>query len=205
MHNYASDNFFRGPRTYLGVGALAVISASTIQSLASLPPLAGFVDSTVVSAGAVYGGLIWFYDRWLWRWMSTIPNLVGTWAGVVTSSHNDGAEVPCVMHVRQCWTRMALELNTEHSRSRTTMAALYENQPGDTGLKYEYVCEPRNRSLPTMHTHRGVCMMAIAPGGDKLDGDYFTGRGRETHGVISLRRVSRKLLDYGTALTMIKT
>ncbi len=99
---------------------------------------------------------------------------------------------------------MAIELETEQSRSRTTMSALYEEQPGDVGLKYEYVSEPRNLAVQTMQTHRGVCTLAKTSSSKgnrlSLSGDYFTGRGRETRGEITLRRVSRELLGFDAAL-----
>lgn len=202
MHGYASDNPFRGPKVYFAFGALAIGAASLLREMAMLPPVAGYIDAAALSAGAIYGGMVLLYERWGWRWLSTLKNLNGTWVGTITTSHNGGTSVPCVVRVRQTWTRMAIELETEQSRSRTTMAALYEEQPGDVGLKYEYVCEPRNLATPTMQTHRGVCTMTIATGayGWRLSGDYFTGRGRETRGEITLHRVSRDLLGFDAAL-----
>jgi hypothetical protein len=202
MHGYASDNFFRGPKVYFVFGALAIGTASGLRALVVIPPLAGNVDAAALSAGAVYAALILLYERWGWRWLSTIKNLNGTWVGSITSSHNGAASVPCVMRVRQTWTRMSIELETEQSRSRTTMSALYEDQPGDVGLKYEYVSEPRNLAVQTMHLHRGACTLAISSGleGLRLSGDYFTGRGRETRGEINLCRVSRELMGFDAAL-----
>lgn len=202
MHGYASDSPFRGPKVYFIFGALAIGAASLLRELAMLPPVTGYIDAAALSAGAIYGGMVLLYERWGWRWLSTLKNLNGTWVGTITTSHNGGTIVPCVMRVRQTWTRMAIELETQQSRSRTTMAALYEEQPGDIGLKYEYVCEPRNLAAPTMQTHRGVCMLAISTGPNelRLSGNYFTGRGRETRGEISLHRVSRALLGFNDAL-----
>lgn len=202
MHGYASDNPFRGPKVYFAFGALAIGAASLLREMAMLPPVAGYIDAAALSAGAIYGGMVLLYERWGWRWLSTLKNLNGTWVGTITTSHNGGTSVPCVVRVRQTWTRMAIELETEHSRSRTTMAAFYEEQPGDVGLKYEYVCEPRNLATPTMQTHRGVCMLAItmSQNGLRLGGDYFTGRGRETRGEITLTRVAKNMLDFDAAL-----
>ena len=202
MHGYASDNFFRGPKVYFVFGTLAIGAASGLSALVVIPPLTGNVDAAALSAGAVYAALIFLYERWGWRWLSTIRNLNGTWVGNITSSHNGAASVRCVMRVRQTWTRMSIELETEQSRSRTTMSALFEDQPGDVGLKYEYVSEPRNLAVQTMHLHRGTCTLAISPGleGLQLSGDYFTGRGRETRGEISLCRVSPEFLGFEAAL-----
>jgi hypothetical protein len=202
MHGYASDNFFRGPKVYFAFGVTAIAAASALRALVAMPQLAGRIDAAALSAGVIYGGLIFLYERWGWRWLSTIKNLNGTWVGSIATTHNGGTSVPCVMRVRQTWTRMAIELETEQSRSRTTMSALYEDQPGDVGLKYEYVSEPRNLAVQTMQTHRGVCTLAITSASEelRLSGDYFTGRGRETRGEIALHRVSRELLGFDAAL-----
>lgn len=208
MHGYASDNFFRGPKVYFAFGVAAIAAASALRPLTAMPQLAGHIDSAALSAGAIYGGLIFLYELWGWRWLSTITNLNGTWVGSITTTHNGGTTVPCVMRVRQTWTRMAIELETEQSRSRTTMSALYEEQPGDVGLKYEYVSEPRNLAVQTMQTHRGVCTLAKTSSSKgnrlSLNGDYFTGRGRETRGEITLHRVSRELLGFDAALKKAK-
>jgi len=202
MHGYASDNFFRGPRVYFAFGAVAIAAASALRTLVAIPSLTWHVDAAALSAGAIYAGLIFLYERWGWRWLSTMKDLNGTWVGNISTTHNGGVSVPCVMRVRQTWTRMTIELETEQSRSRTTMSALYEDQPGDVGLKYEYVSEPRNLAVQTMQAHRGVCTLAITSGsgGPHLSGDYFTGRGRETRGEITLHRVSRELLGFDAAL-----
>ena len=202
MHGYASDNFFRGPKVYFAFGVLAIGAASAVRALAVPPPMAGHVDAAALSTGAIYASLIFLYERWGWRWLSTLSNLNGTWVGDISTSHNGGTNVPCVMRVRQTWTRMAIELETEQSHSRTTMAALYEDQPGDVGLKYEYVSEPRNLAVQSMQTHRGVCTLTIALGsaGPRLSGGYFTGRGRETRGEVTLCRVSQELLGFDAAL-----
>lgn len=204
MHGYTSDNFFRGPKVYFAFGVAAIAAASALRALTAMPQLAGHIDSAALSAGVIYGGLIFLYERWGWHWLSTIRDLNGTWVGSITTTHNGGTTVPCVMRVRQTWTRMAIELETEQSRSRTTMSALYEDQPGDVGLKYEYVSEPRNLAVPTMQTHRGVCTLAITSGSNRdrlsLSGDYFTGRGRETRGEITLHRVTQELMGFDAAL-----
>lgn len=202
MHGYSSDNAFRGPRVYFVFGVIAIAAASALRQLVALPLLAGRVDAGALSAGVIYGGLIFLYERWGWRWLSTLRNLNGTWVGSISTSHDGETTVRCVVRVRQTWTRMGIDLETAQSHSRTTMSALYEDQPGDAGLKYEYVSEPRNLAAPTMHPHRGFCTLTIGSAADDptLHGDYFTGRGRGTCGEIKLRRISRQLLDFDAAL-----
>lgn len=202
MHGYESDNFFRSAKIYLILAILAISAGSAVQSLFTLPFLLSYVNRGALSTGMIYGFLIFLYENWGWRWLSTLKNLNGTWVGNINSSYNGKTTIPCVMHVRQTWKRMMIELHTEQSHSRTTMAALFDNQSGDVSLQYKYVSEPRGLATPTMQMHRGSCALSIVKGSSdsRLRGNYYTGRGRETHGEISLSRISQGVLDFETAL-----
>ena len=206
MHGYLSDNFFRGPKVYFSLGFLAIYASSFSREWLSSLPLLDYFGTTAVSAGVIYSILIVFYEYIGWKWISTIRNLNGTWAGTIATNYDGGTKLNCVLRVRQTWTRMTIELETDKSRSHTTMSAFYENQPGDVGLKYEFVSEPKYQSVETMHTHRGVCTLAIEQNNSalKMSGNYFTSRGRKTHGEISLIQVSSKVLSYESALRMMK-
>ena len=65
-------------------------------------------------------------------------------------------------------------------------------------LQYEYFSEPKGLATSTMQTHRGVCLMRLENGreGRSLAGDYYTGRGRLTHGEIKLKFLERKLRSH---------
>lgn len=207
MHRYSSDNFFRSSNVYLFLGFLAIYASSFFRKWLPSTPLAEYIDTTAFSVGVIYAALIVFFEYRGWRWFSTIRNLNGTWVGYVTSNYNGGDKLDCGLRIRQTWTRMNIELETGQSRSRTTMSAFYENQPGDLGLKYEYVSEPKHRAVETMQTHRGFCNMIIDESNHdlKMSGNYFTGRGRETNGEISLTRVSNQNLSYESALEKLKS
>ena len=198
MHEYASNNSFRGPRTYFFTGLMAVGLASSVDASALVPALGGLRYVAPLSAFAIYALLIFVYDRWGWRWLSTMKNLNGTWTGEMRSSFDDVNATPCVARVRQTWTRMDIALETLHSRSRTTMAALIGDQLVDGRLQYEFISEPKNLAPVTMQAHHGVCLMDIekTDSGLRLRGDYFTGRGRDTQGEITLRFAGRKLVGF---------
>lgn len=199
MHAYASDSFFRGPKIYFGFGLAALAGASAFKSLAAAPPLLGYLNPGALSAGAIYGIAIFLYDRWLWAWLSNIQDLRGTWVGMIDSSHNGGSRVDCVVRIRQSWSRMMVELETTTSSSRTTMAALFQSQPGDRGLKYEFVTEPKGRAVDTLQIARGVCNLSLPDDNLQMSGNYYTGRGRMNNGEITLKRSSKKLLSYESA------
>lgn len=199
MHAYASDSFFRSPKIYLGFGLIALAGASAFKSLASAPPLLGYLNPGALSAVAIYGAAILLYDRWLWAWLSNIPDLRGSWSGAIDSSHNGGARVNCVVRIRQTWSRLMVELETTESNSHTTMAALFQDQPGDRGLKYEFVTEPKGRAVETLQIARGVCNLGLPDDADQMSGNYYTGRGRANHGEISIKRISKDYLSYESA------
>lgn len=199
MHAYASDSFFRGPKIYFGFGLAALAGASAFQSLAAAPPLLGYLNPGALSAGAIYGLCILIYDLWLWRWLSNIPDLRGTWVGVIDSSHNDGSKIPCVVRISQTWTRIRVELETSTSNSHTTMAALFQDQSGDRGLKYEFVTEPKALAVETLQIARGVCNLNLPDNNQQMTGNYYAGRGRMNIGQITLKRSSKKLLSYESA------
>ena len=71
MHGYASDNFFRGSKVYFIFGVVAITAASGLRTFISMPQLSGYFDFAALSAGVIYSGLIFFYEQWGWRWLST--------------------------------------------------------------------------------------------------------------------------------------
>jgi hypothetical protein len=154
-----------------------------------------------------YGLFSQWFDKYLWRLkvgplsISDIPDLNGTWVGVIHSTYDGRTEVPdVVLYIRQTWTRIGVELQTENSRSYSTMAAV--NTPGssEAGLKYEYINEPFALSLETMHLHRGNTSLKISPDGRTLEGDYFSGRGRQNVGTMTFHLVSRQVLPRAKAI-----
>lgn len=199
MHSYASDSFFRGPRVYLAMGLGSVALAGALPSWLAQQPLLGFINPAALSAGVIYGFCVLAYDLLLWRWLSNIPDLRGTWVGSIDSSHNGGSQLPCVVRIRQTWTRIRVELETSTSSSHTTMAALFQDQSGDRGLKYEFVTEPKGRAVETLQIVRGVCNLGLPDDAQRMSGNYYTGRGRMTEGRINIQRVSGQQLSFEAA------
>jgi len=180
---------------------MAVGLASSVDTSVLIPALGGLRYAAPLSAFAVYALLIFVYDRWGWRWLSTMKNLNGTWTGEMLSSFDNGNATPCVVRIRQTWTRVDIALETQHSRSQTTMAALNGDRLVDGRLQYEFVSKPKSLAPETMQAHHGLCWMDIEKddSGLRLRGDYFTGRGRETRGEITLCFASRKLMSFDNA------
>ena len=91
------------------------------------------------------------------------------------------------VEIEQTWTKMAVRLNAVESRSWSITASVLTNAPEGLVLTYLFDNEPRAESVGTMQRFRGTAVLVSAAPG-RLEGDYYTGRGRETHGSIKLRR-----------------
>jgi hypothetical protein len=79
------------------------------------------------------------------------------------------------------------------------MAALNVEPGVNEGLLYEYANDPRFAASDSMHAHRGVAIIRVSSDARRLEGEYFTGRDRQTHGSILVERVSRQYLDLNQA------
>ncbi|GIW59196.1 MAG: hypothetical protein KatS3mg087_0262 [Patescibacteria group bacterium] len=64
------------------------------------------------------------------------------------------------------------------------MASLNTRESQEAGLKCEYLNEPRAHEVGTMNSCRGNAHVRLSPDGKRLEGDYFTGRGRKNIGSV---------------------
>ena len=149
----------------------------------SAPPFAGF-----------YTVLYWIFDRHVWRWrilrrlrLLSVPDLNGMWTGEIDSSFGEeGTNRDVKVNIMQRWASILITLQAGESSSRSTMAAFKTRDTDSPELTYTYLNEPRGRATDTMQMHRGTCTLRVAS--DRLEGDYYTGRGRGTVGELKLVR-----------------
>lgn len=206
MHSYGTDAKDR-ETIPLWLAALAVAATLLLNYLLNVLKLQipWWVDAPSVMG--FYGLLHTRFDNLLWHLQigsihfSEIPDLRGTWVGVVKSSYQGGTEVRGVlMYIRQTWLKLSVQLETANSRSLSTMASINTLNSYEPGLKYEYVNEPSALSVQTMQPHRGTNHLRLEPDGITLKGDYFTNRNRLNYGEMVFRLVSRKYLTRQEAL-----
>ena len=89
--------------------------------------------------------------------------------------------------IEQNWTKMVVRLNAAESRSWSITASVLTNSPEGLVLTYLFDNQPEAESDKRMERFRGtVVLVSITP--DRLEGYYYTGRGRETHGSLKLCR-----------------
>ncbi len=205
MHTYATDAEDRNiVPMILAVVAIAatLIFIFVIQTLKIQIPW--WIDAPSIMG--FYGIFYQIYNRALWRTqfgllhLSQIPDVNGIWAGVLTSSYNNGTKIDIVVYIKQTWSKIAIRTETATSTSFTTMAALNTDESLDPGLKYEYLSEPEAFATETMHIHKGTGHLRLSSDNRTLIGEYYTGRGRHTFGTLELSFVSKEKLSRGEAL-----
>jgi hypothetical protein len=142
------------------------------------------------SVTLIFGLLYSLFDRSVWRWrvlhrtgLICTPNLGGTWLGSVTSSVDGGVEChEATLVVEQHWTRISVSMKTAKSKSSSVVAAMIGETASRTTLCYEYRNEPVPCAEKEMHAHRGSAQLTIGRDSRVLEGEYYTGRDRQTHG-----------------------
>lgn len=195
MHPYATDSIERRRLPLYMVGASILLAWLLNRALG----LAGLTVPWWIDAPSVAGfyGLIYtFFDRRAWRiplarvlGLVKIPDLNGTWSGTVHPSGGEhDYEHPATVEITQSWRDLCVRLRTANSGSRSVIGAVTVEGPEDAVVTYEYANEPGANSADGMHAHRGTARLILSPDGRILEGDYYTGRDRKSHGALRLER-----------------
>ena len=191
MHSYDLEG--RG-RIYAGLAVLSVLLVWLIDvglDYASIDPAWWLSAPSVVG---LYTMLYWAFDHYVWRWrllrrfgLLSVPDLNGLWTGEIDSSFGEeGTNRDVKVNIVQRWASILITLQAGESISRSTMAAFKTRDTDSPELTYTYLNEPHGRAADTMQMHRGTCTLRLD--GDRLEGNYYTGRGRVTVGELKLVR-----------------
>ena len=197
MHDYAIDSRQRilvvrilFMASALASGIAAVLMPSDLLPMRWLLP--------IPSIALLFGASHWAFDNWFWRWpflrvlrLTSVPNLRGTWTGTIASSYTGfEKKQPVTVTIEQTWTKIVVRLNAAESRSWSLTASILTNAPEGFMLTYLFDNEPEAESVRAMERFRGTTVL-VSNIPDRLEGYYYTGRGRETHGSIKLCRQLR--------------
>jgi len=138
-----------------------------------------------------YGLLFVIFDRWLWQYFKKIdfvktPNLNGVWNGNLKSSFdNHSAEVKANLKIFQTWTSIKILLATDQSSSHSESASVVIDAPEGKYLSYQYINDPKSNAVETMgihRGHRGTVRLIFDEKKNSLEGEYYSGRGRQNFG-----------------------
>ena len=197
MHDYAIDSrerVFVVRILFMASALVSGIAAALIPS--DLLPMRWLLP--IPSIALVFGISYWGFDNWLWRWrflrvlrLISVPDLRGTWTGTIASSYTGFEKTqPVTVTIEQTWTKIVVRLNAAQSRSWSITASVLTNSSEGLVLTYLFENEPKAESVSTMQRFLGTTVLVNAEPG-LLEGHYYTGRGRETHGSIKLCRQLR--------------
>jgi SMODS-associating 2TM, beta-strand rich effector domain len=187
MHAYTADAPDRRIAPIV-IGALAIFLALGLSKLLAIADISPpwWIDTPSVLG--FYWPLWRIYDRWGWKWrlgpltLSTIRDFSGSWHGVVTSSYDSTADVQATLTIVQRWLSILITLETQWSRSHSTMAQVSGEGSQEPGLRYLFRNQPRPLSAPTMVAHHGIAHLRLSEDGDELIGDYEAAMQRNTAG-----------------------
>lgn len=161
----------------------------------------------VPTAIAIYAVLGIIFTKWIWRWsflhpwLVKIPDLQGTWRGILKSDWIDPATgqgvapIPMVLTIRQNFSNIRCVLMTKESSSHSVAADINFGLGGEaTCLSYTYT----NRSKATIRDrspiHDGAAILKIIKQPKlALEGEYWTSR--KTRGEMTLIFDSRDLAE----------
>ncbi|GAH40755.1 unnamed protein product [marine sediment metagenome] len=135
-----------------------------------------------------YGLLFIIFDKWLWQYLKKInivktPNLNGEWNGNLKSSFdNHLSEVKATLKIFQTWTRIKILLTTDQSSSHSESASIVIDAPEGKYLSYQYINDPKSNAVGTMSIHRGTVRLIFDEKKSTLEGEYYSGRGRQNYG-----------------------
>lgn len=138
--------------------------------------------------------MYWLFDSYVWRfrWVlrlfsNSITDLRGAYSGTLTSSHN-GTATECTLRIDQTYSRIVVFLETPTSRSSSTAGSFCEVN-GRLAFQYVFRNEPKQNAGGALQIHYGLATVIQVNDRKSLEIEYFTGRGRMTHGTGTLKRV----------------
>lgn len=197
MHSYSTDSSERRGFPLL-VAILAVLASLCTHGLLLAfrlsPPWWFDMPSLLTFYGIFYG----LFDRYVWRLrflrrlgLVKTPDIAGIWHGHLTSSFDDHrVRHDATLSVSQTWTTIRILLETESSRSHSLSCSIITEDPDSVLISYEFRNEPKPHAKQTMHSFRGTARhwLRTEAESEVFDGEYYTGRDRETYGSLYFTR-----------------
>jgi hypothetical protein len=184
------------------IGLVAVIWIVVVFAQGNPVPLDYVKAFSYVVTGVSFALLSW--ERWLWSWrifrpwLTTRPDLRGTWRGHLVSNWADPitkkgrGEIEAYLVVRQTYSTIDVRLLAAESASVTLSANIVADGEGIHTVAVVYRNTPRallrNRSPMG---HGGMLLYVRGLPIHQLDGEYWTDR--ETKGELDFRFRSSEL------------
>ena len=201
MHGYQVDESIRTKVTLLAatlaIGLTWVFYVLTTNWSIKIP---WWIEAPSVLG--LFELLRWLYNNHLWNkqpfrklaWFY-IPDLSGKWNVTLKSSYKGFEETTkATALIRQTAVKMCITLTTDQSSSYSLYGIIDRVERSNTfELIYQYINSPNPESVETMNIHRGTTWVTISDDNQSMEGEYYSGRGRQHIGKISFARLNDKL------------
>jgi hypothetical protein len=176
--------------------ALAALDLARTLGLANAIPQ---VILWPLTAGLIYTGLYWLFDKHVWKLprlsrLLRVPNLSGNWLCRGQTLKPDGSperEWTAEVAIVQSWDRIRVRLKSAQSTSNSIAAALIFDEADGYRLLYNYRNEPLI-GQPQLAGHRGSAELLFSEDLQTAKGEYFNGHGRYTFGTMQLARAAKQ-------------
>lgn len=151
-----------------------------------------------ISAPAIYAILFVLFNKifWKFRVFKTLgivkaDNLEGKWVGILKSSYdNFVSDIPAELIITQTATSIKIKGRFNKSRSCSVHESFGDSEiHGSSALFFFYRNEPNYDAVDTMAIHEGSVKLNYDKSTDTLSGYYYSGRDRNNHGTITVKRV----------------
>lgn len=206
---------------FVTMGGLAVI-----RWVFEFPMLKDFKPYTwpmsPVTMTMVFAGVYWLYDNVLWKNFSRVPNISGTWIGVVLPNYQKDWPHLEIISVEQTWSEFSLTgdvfFRTEKQdpwRIDKKLGTYNSIAAGlsDVTAKHAYLslCYVHRGKRDNQPDFQGAMYLDYKPEPRRLDGKYYTNRMDTVNarqgslGRVILHQLSPKLLSSDEAFKLAQT
>jgi hypothetical protein len=211
-HTYGSDTRNRlKTLCWLALFAFMLSGAFTIlHKKIAILPLDWLPDTLSISAAFFL--VYWVYDKFIWKISSRVPDISGTWVGVVLPNYQREWPHLEILTVDQTWSEISLHgavyfrncktdpwsLESKQGTYRSVAAGMtdLETKKSEISLCYEH-----RGSRVDQPDFQGSMCLEYNSTNDRLEGKYYTNRIDRTKNIegslgrVLLRRVSKKILS----------
>ena len=195
MHQYSSTHNLN-PLFYVSLSVLSIVCAWLLHLLLGALKLDDLWWVEFPSVLGFYGILWRWFDRRGWTvplirklFRVSTPDISGHWSAQAdTLINNQTQTVRARATIRQSWSKLKIFIDWENSSSTSVSAALQEVSDGEFELIYQYINTPKALALTTMNIHRGTAWLNLSADVSQMEGEYYSGRGRNRYGLLTLKR-----------------
>ncbi|CNF37011.1 Cap15 family cyclic dinucleotide receptor domain-containing protein [Yersinia enterocolitica] len=149
---------------------------------------------SLIGAGTIYMLLYTWFSSSLWKSSNftqflKVPNLSGEWECIGEGKTNNGEKFTwkSTIKIFQTWDKVRIRSDTSQSGSDSIAASILYDEGIGYRLLYNYRNDPKINEVE-LHSHIGFAELIFSEDLMSADGEYFNGRGRNTFGIMKLRR-----------------